>query len=80
MMTKDQALEDIGNIDQFCHQVCNACTSNDWYCPTECDVLVKARGIGFNRILKCYARHDGDLRRVIRYIKSTKVDKQKGGY
>ena len=80
MLTIEQALEDIADIDQFCHQICNACSSNDWYCPSECNELIKAREIGFDRILKCYARHDGDLRSVMRYIKATKVNKKKGGY
>lgn len=79
-MTEQQAREAIPDIDTFCQLCCNYCESNDWYCPSECDDLEKARQLDFNRIINCYARYDGDLRKVCRYIRNTKINRLKGGY
>lgn len=78
-MTLDEAREEIGSIDYFCKCACNACTANDWYCPTECGTLRKARQMDFDRIVKAYARHDGDLSKVFRYINQAKVSTRKDG-
>lgn len=79
-MTIEQAQEEIPDIDSFCTHCCDRCTGNEWYCPSECEVLQKARKLDFARILKCYARHCGDLDKVSQYIKGTKVIRNKGGY
>ena len=79
-MTERQAREDIPDIDTFCKECCGNCTSNDWYCPSACKVLKKARKLDFDRIVKCYAEHDGDLNKVCRYIRNTKINRAKGGY
>ncbi len=79
-MTVEQAREEIPDIDTFCRLCCNCCTVNGWYCPTECGVLQKARKLDFERIIKCYAKHDGDLQKVNRYIRATKINRIKGGY
>jgi hypothetical protein len=71
-MSYEQALLELGDIDSFCRQVCACCTSNDWYCPTDCTDLEKARRIDFDRIVFSYARNDGDLSKVMRYIKQAK--------
>lgn len=72
-MTVQQAKEEIPNIDIFCSQCCDNCTANDWYCPSECDFLEKARKLDFDRIVKSFARNDGDFRKVCRYIMTTKL-------
>ena len=72
-LTLEQARYELGDINSFCSQVCGGCTANDWYCPTECAVLEKARRMDFDRIVKSYARNWGDLAKVIRYIKNAKV-------
>ena len=79
-MTVEEAKKELCNIDCFCRQVCNQCTANDWYCPTYCEVLEKARKLDFCRIIKCYAKHEGDWTKVLRYVKSTKIIRKKGGY
>lgn len=79
-MTVEQAREEIPDIDTFCRLCCNRCTANDWYCPTECEVLQKARKLDFERIIKCYTKYDGDLQKVDRYIRATKINRIKGGY
>lgn len=77
-MTFDEAKNEIGDIDHFCKYACNVCTANDWYCPDECDNLKKARQIDFDRIVKAYARYDGDLSKVFRFIKEAKINLKKG--
>lgn len=71
-MTIAEAKQEIPNIDVFNRMVCNQCTANEWYCPTECNTLEKARHIDFERIVERYAHYDGDLQRVCRYIRQTK--------
>ncbi len=77
-MTLDEARKEIGSIDYFCKSACNVCTANDWFCPDECDNLKKARQIDFDRIVKAYARYDGDLSRVFRFINQAKINRRKG--
>lgn len=72
-MTIEEARKEIIDIDTFCYLCCNNCIGNDWYCPSFCKMLIKARELDFDRIVKCYARHDGDLKKVYRYIKQTKL-------
>lgn len=79
-MTIEEAQEEIPDIDSFCLQCCDRCTGNDWYCPSECEILTKARKLDFARILKCYAQYCGDLSKVARYLKGTNVIRKKGGY
>lgn len=41
---------------------------NDWYCPSDCDLLEEASKLDYDIILKAYARNDGDLNKVCRYL------------
>ena len=59
------------NFEEFAHESCLYC-SNDWYCPSYCDVLEKAQKMDFELIRKKYIEYDGDLEKVWRYIKNTK--------
>lgn len=68
-MTVDAAKKEIPTIEMFLATACGCCTSNDWYCPSYCDVLEKAQRIPFEKIQQAYARHDGDMRKVDRYIR-----------
>lgn len=70
-MNYKKAKTEIPNIQTFLSRACNCC-DNEWYCPTHCDLLEKAQKIPFYRIVKCYQRHDGDMKKVFRYIKNTK--------
>lgn len=67
----EEVREEIPNIDAFCKQACINC-SNDWFCPSFCDTLEKAIKMDFELLVKCYARNDGDWRRIWRYIRRTK--------
>lgn len=79
-MTIEEAREEIPDIDSFRTHCCNQCTTNDWYCPSDCEMLEKARKLDFERILKSYARNDGDLTKVSHYIQTTQINRIKGGY
>lgn len=70
-MTYEQAKSELIDIDTFCRIACNSCNT-DWYCPSYCDVLLKARKMNFDLIIKCYARNDGEMWKVFRYIKTPK--------
>lgn len=72
MMTIEEVKEEIPTIESFIHQSCNMCTGNDWYCPRLCDDLEKAQRIPFEKIQSAYARHDGDMKKVFRYIKQAR--------
>lgn len=69
-MTFDEAKEQIPTFEDFRKYACNSC-DNEWYCPTLCDVLEKAKKLDYSLVIKCFARHDGDMRKVFRYIKNT---------
>ncbi|MCM1059818.1 MAG: hypothetical protein NC452_05950 [Eubacterium sp.] len=77
-MTTEEARKEIPDIESFCRQSCTLCTSNDWYCPTYCDMLQKARRMDFERIVEAYARNDEDMAKVYRYIKQAKIVNVKG--
>lgn len=72
-MTIEEAKEYIPDFDVFRRAVCDSCTANDWYCPSDCEALVKAKKLDYDRILKCYARNDGELWKVIRYIRQARI-------
>ncbi len=72
-ITIEEAKYDIPDFDRFREEFCRVCTANDWYCPSDCDVLEKARKLDYDRILKAYTRNGGDLNKVCRYIKRTKI-------
>ena len=67
----EKAREEIPNIDSFCKQYCVHC-SNDWFCPSLCDMLEKAIEMDFELLVKCYARNDGDWKKIYLYIKQAK--------
>ncbi len=75
-MTVERAREEIPDFKAFAHAVCTCGCGHDWYCPTYCDTLEKAEQMDFVRILKSYARNDGDLDKVCRYIKRAKGGKK----
>lgn len=72
-MTIEEARECIPNFKAFENEVCNSCVENDWYCPSRCRILEKASKLDFERIQKSYARNDGEMWKVMRYIKRAKV-------
>lgn len=71
-MTIEEAKEYMPDFDSFCKEACNNCGA-DWYCPTYCDVLEKAKRMDFNRILKRYACNDGEIYKVLRWLKQARI-------
>ena len=79
-MTLEEAKKEIPTFESFAHQCCNQCKS-EWYCPTYCDMLEKAKKMDLERIQKCYAKHEQDIVKVVRYIHGAKIEKtSKKGY
>lgn len=72
-MTLEEAREEIPNIDRFCKHACINC-NQDWFCPTFCDDLKKAIKMDYERLVKCYARNDGDWSKTFRCIKQAKLN------
>lgn len=72
-MTIQEARKDLPDFEHFKSWACNCCTANDWYCPSDCETLVKAWYMDFDRILMSYARNDGDPGKVFRFINYAKV-------
>lgn len=56
------------NFSTFKNIVCSRCTAVDGYCPTNCDLLMKAERIPFEKIQKSIIRNDEDYKKVFRYI------------
>jgi len=69
-MTLEEAKQECVDFDTFASEFCCACTAED-FCPSYCNTLIKAERI-FDRVLEAYARHDGDMRKVDRYIRQAK--------
>ena len=73
-MTIEEAKKDIPDFEAFRKEACTVCTANDWYCPFNvCDTLLKAGELDYERILKCYARNDGEMYKVFRWLKKAKI-------
>lgn len=48
--TKIYSVDEFDNIDGFCSRMCNSCAAMpDGYCPSDCDVLEKARQMPFEK-------------------------------
>lgn len=71
-MTIEEAKEYIPDFEAYCKEACNTC-KHEYYCPQLCEELCKAERIDFNRILNCYARHDGEMYKVLRWLKQARV-------
>ena len=72
-MTIEEAKEYIPDFEAFRKEFCSVCVANDWYCPNVCNALLKASELDYNRILKCYARNDGEMWKVVRWIRQARI-------
>ena len=68
-MTREEVEEFIPTFEHFQQMVCGSCTGNDWYCPSLCADLEKAKKMKFERIQAAYQRNDGMIHKVMRYIR-----------
>lgn len=71
-MTILEAKELIPDFNSFHAEACRYCDC-DWFCPDYCDMLKKASEMNFSRIQDAYARHDGDMVKVIHFIRVAKM-------
>ncbi|MCD8308453.1 MAG: hypothetical protein LUD19_01265 [Clostridia bacterium] len=73
-MTIEQASDYIPDFDSFELTMCDNCAAVfDGGCPSNCYELEKAKQIGYKRILKSYARNDGDLVKVTDFIRRARA-------
>ena len=60
----------------YLKQVCNFCTSNDWYCSSPCDLLMKAKRLNnrqWEDLRKKYTHNDElDIEAITLSIKRRK--------
>ena len=71
IMTLEEAQQEIIDYEALVKAMCSMCSY--WGCPSNCDMLDKAKEIPLMSIQKSYARNDGDLTAVARYIKRKKI-------
>lgn len=60
-------------FEDFIGLCCLNCTANDYYCPTICSMLEKAKEIPFDKIQSKYIQHDGDIVKILKWIKNKKI-------
>lgn len=73
-LTEKQRYFYLGSYQDFCTECCNNCTAvPDGYCPSYCLILEKGALIPFEKIQEAYIRYDGDLRKVLAYIRRYKL-------
>lgn len=70
-MTLEEAKKEIPDFESFAKASCTNCVANDWYCPSYCNDLEKAQRI-FDRVQMMYAKYDGDMYRIGKWLKQTK--------
>lgn len=77
-MTFEEAKEELIDMNNFRSLMCDVYCKHDYYCPTDCDVLEKANRMNFDRIIRSYARNDGDIVKVYNFIKQANVNTKRG--
>ena len=70
-MTLDEAKQKIPTIDSFADELCVYC-HNECICSLWCETLRKAEKM-FEKVQTAYARYDGDIVKIDRYIKGAKL-------
>lgn len=73
-MTIKEVKESIIDIEHFCNCVCAGCSVDSLFCPAPCVELEKVKRIPFEKVLKSYVRHNGNMSKVIRYISKYKEE------
>lgn len=57
--------------DEFAEFICDYC-SNDGYCPSECNLLLKMRRIPTEKLNERYEHYQGYIPDFARWLKRTK--------
>lgn len=60
------------NFESFAKEACECC-KEEWYCPSHCVFLEKAKKIPFELIMRSYIRNEGDFTKVARFIRRKKL-------
>lgn len=71
-MTIEEAREEIPCREIFEQEMCDYC-GFDGYCPNMCAERLKLEKLDFERVIKSYARNDGEMHKVIRFIKDARI-------
>lgn len=71
-MTIEEAKKEISSFKDLNSLLCRNC-NNIWYCPDDCAIVEKSRIIPFEKIIASYARNDGDIRKLFRYIRNFRL-------
>jgi hypothetical protein len=67
-MTIEETKEEYGyNADELCKNLCYLCTTNDWYCPSDCDTIAWIRN-NYDKAIERLAKLDGDYVEMCRRI------------
>ncbi len=66
-MTIEEAREAMPDIEYVLKNICHICSNVD-LCKN-CKMHKKANRIGYERILAYYARNEGNMKKVLRYIR-----------
>lgn len=68
-MTIDEVKEEYGyNADELCSNLCYYCNANDWFCPSDCELLAWIRR-NYDKAIERLAKLDGDYVEMYRRFK-----------
>lgn len=71
-MTVEQCKDEYGNdADTMCRILCGFCTSNDWYCPSDCESMEWVRK-NYEKAINRMAKLDGDYVEFFKRLKQWK--------
>ena len=71
-MTKEEVIEEYGNsADLACRTLCDLCTANDWYCPSDCDSIAWVRR-NYDRFIVRMQKLDGDYTEFLKRARNWK--------
>jgi hypothetical protein len=66
-MTIEEAKEIMPDINWIFKNICHTCSNID-ECAN-CKLHKKASRIGYDNIIECFAKTDGNMKKVLRYIR-----------
>lgn len=73
-MRVEEAKKEIPDMEAMNKYLCGDCISKSiGRCTGICDRLDKARKIGYERLIACYARHNGYHKMVCNYIRVANI-------
>lgn len=58
-MTVEEVKKEYGDVNTLCKILCNSCTANDGYCPTDCKSIAWVRR-NYDKAIQKLAEYDGE--------------------